>query len=62
MGRRVLYCSQCGHGIVVDREVPAVCTKCGSSTWRSAKNPSSPYVLSEQDKLFLRTNRIDPEA
>jgi hypothetical protein len=61
--RRVLYCAKCNEPIVVEKDVPAVCpnTKCGSSTWQSAKNPSKPYTLSAQDKTFLKINGIDPE-
>jgi predicted RNA-binding Zn-ribbon protein involved in translation (DUF1610 family) len=63
MAGRKLFCAKCGYGIVVDREVPAVCPnkQCGSSTWRCSSHPSKPYTLTEDDKAFLRVQRIDPD-
>lgn len=61
MAKRVLYCTKCGHGLVVDGDLPDACSKCGSVTWRSAKDPQAPYTLTLQDRAFLETIKIDPE-
>lgn len=57
---RVLYCTRCGHGIVVDRDVPAVCPnpQCHSSSWRCATHPSTPYALNFNDRAFLKSIRV----
>ena len=63
MGKRVLFCTRCGQGIEVEREVPAVCPNpdCRSSSWRSAPNPSTDYKLTAKDRIFLKVNRILPD-
>lgn len=61
MAGRKLFCTRCNHGIVVEREVPAQCENCGSSAWRSATHPSTPYTLTYNDRSFLKSIRIQAD-
>jgi hypothetical protein len=56
-----LHCRACGRIVVIDRtgELPA-CEKCGPTTWTSLDAPLTPYMLSENDRRFLRSLRIEP--
>jgi predicted RNA-binding Zn-ribbon protein involved in translation (DUF1610 family) len=59
MSERVLYCTKCSTGIVVDDEaLPDICPECLSPGWRSANTPAMAYRLTVMDRRFLRSLRI----
>lgn len=57
-------CPDCGAVVTMGRDVPdgSRCAKCTWTSWRNTADPSKPYKLSENDRDFLRTNRIIPEV
>jgi predicted RNA-binding Zn-ribbon protein involved in translation (DUF1610 family) len=61
MADRKLFCTKCNAGIIVEREVPAQCPTCGSSSWRCATHPSTPYTLTFNDKSFFRSIRVSAD-
>lgn len=56
-------CPECGTWVTVNREVPEgyTCAKCSFSHWRNDPEPTKEYRLSENDRIFLRVQRILPE-
>jgi len=56
---RVLLCRKCGHWYQVVQQVPDICPFCEqSASWVDDDTPSKPYVLSENDRKFLKSLRI----
>ena len=67
--RVILYCKRvdCGAGYASVGEVPQVCPSCNQPTrWGGspahAQDGTAALVLTEKDRRFLRSYRIDPEA
>lgn len=64
----MLICLKCEARIHDDDGVdgcPAVMadgTVCGAKEWLAIVAPVKPYKLSENDRRFLRVNRIAPEV
>src|SRR5690242_11967130 len=61
-----LWCAICGRGIAVERK-PSIdlpdCLTCGPTTWRTADEPDQvrfPYMLNHNDKLFLKSIKVEP--
>ena len=56
---RVLLCRKCGHWYQVVQQIPDICPHCEqSASWTTDDAPSKPYVLSENDRKFLKSLRI----
>jgi predicted RNA-binding Zn-ribbon protein involved in translation (DUF1610 family) len=63
MAGRKLFCTKCDRGIVIKTdELPDACPYCGSGAWRSANDPEKPYTLTEMDKRFLKSIRVDADG
>ena len=59
---RVLLCRRCGHWYQVTMIIPDICPNCESSaSWTTDPDPEKPYRLSENDRMLLKSLRIDPE-
>ncbi len=58
-----LTCPSCGFVVTLNRPIPKdyVCAKCQFTNWRNDPDPSKPYCLSENDRLFLHRRGILPE-
>lgn len=65
MASTVLYCKRCGVGYGSLGEVPRVCPSCEKETsWSTAPigdKPTKPFVLTRNDRVFLKSLRIQPD-
>ncbi len=55
------YCAGCQRVETFRAEAPGACLTCGASrSWRlvATGDPTKPYVLSENDKKFLKGLRV----
>ena len=50
-----VYCRECGRAVLIKDQLPAICVGCGGYVWETRP----PWVLSEMDRRFLRSVRID---
>lgn len=58
-----VICLKCEFRVAVQWELPVNgCPRCGAREWGSTEEPKKPYVLSENDRLFLKSLRIAPEV
>lgn len=59
-----IVCPGCKVVVTVERDIlgPYLCAKCAFTSWRNRPEPDRPYKLSENDRVFLRVNRILPEV
>jgi hypothetical protein len=63
MAGRTLWCTKCKAGYASVGEIPAACPHCdqpttGALQWWTSRQP---WVLSVNDKRFLRSIRIAPQ-
>lgn len=57
-----LYCQTCGRGETVSG--PGIlpdCRICGPTTWRTATEPRVDYVVTHNDRRFLKSIRVAPD-
>jgi hypothetical protein len=53
----ILFCRQCNTGYAAIGLIPALCPACRQRAhWTTAL-----FSLTEQDRIFLRVNRIKPD-
>jgi len=64
MGSVILFCRMCGQGYASVGELPEQCPSCDRPTKWSTRAPHAsgpPLPLTESDRRFLRSFRIDTE-
>lgn len=58
---QVLWCRKCRNWYAVQTTIPDICPHCeGSASWTTEE--PKPYRLSENDRRFLRSIKIQPEV
>lgn len=59
------FCQNCGHSRAVFEDTGSMksCGRCGATDWAMVpkKHAVYRYALSEEDRVFLRVQGIDPE-
>jgi hypothetical protein len=58
----ILYCRHCNTGYTTTGMIPPVCPGClRTGNWTTKPGPKIAYQLTNNDKRFLKTLRIQPE-